>query len=183
MIIQVAGTNGAGKSTVVRAVLASGVVQNTTDTGCDLRLSQVDGTIRIPGRYGDHATGGCDQFKSVNEIHDKIREGLQNCHHVVWEGGTSHGGLNQTRGPHLVEELGVSYIVVLLTTPYGQCLDGINARRAEIGRAPLPDDTDIRSNFLRARNYAARMRDAGARVIRVSREDAPKRIVNLLRGN
>lgn len=187
MIIQIAGTNGAGKSTAMRAIMERGiateVMEGTTIIGYDVMLADVDsGLVRVVGRYGDTPTGGCDQFSGVSQIHTRVLDGLTHCAHVLWEGGTVRGGLNQTRGPALVRDLEVPYTVVLLTTPYSQCLDGINARRAEGGRGPLQDDSEIQSNYKRAQNYAARMRDAGARVVRASRDEAPDVVLELLRG-
>lgn len=180
MIIQIVGTNGAGKSTVVRAIAARGRIAGQYVDCVDLRLPGVGDLVRIVGPYPEGvATGGCDALKSLDKVYELVRRGVAEGHSVLFE-GAGHT-MNQTRGPALLYELGVPFAVVLLTTTLGTCLDGIAARRAERGVGPLEDDYNVRNNYGRAQNYAVRMRDAGARVVRTSRGEAPDRILELLR--
>lgn len=186
MIIQVAGTNGAGKSTVIRAVMAAGseisVEVDGKPAGHELRLPEVQTLVRIIGPYGSAATGGCDSIKSVLTILERVTWSAAAGYHVIFEGIRA---LNQTRGPALAEVAigdGIPYIVLLLTTPLGVSLQSIDTRRAARGDAAFAADTrDIENNHIRARNFAARMRDAGAKVVRASRDEAPAKILDLLR--
>lgn len=183
MIIQIVGTNGAGKSTVVRAVMAVGACHRVQEDkkllGYYLTVPQVRRQVFVVGPY-EAPTGGCDAIKSLGKTYDLIGCAVRANKSVLFE-GASHT-MNQTRGPVFVTEVGVPFVVVLLTTPLGVCLDGIDARRAERGASSLVSMEHVRSSYKRAQNYAARMREVGAGVVRVSREAAPGAVLELLRG-
>lgn len=181
MIVQVAGTNGAGKSTAVRAVMAAGRVLHEDERWSDVELPGVAPLVRVLGRYrGGVATGGADVLKSLSVVHQLACEGCAIGRRVLWEGGP-RPYMNQTAGPLFLSGLAWPYVLVLLTTSLGDCLGGIDARRAARGDSPLPDPADVRGSHLRAQHYAARMRDAGAELVRCGRDGAPDRILELLR--
>lgn len=184
MIIQVAGTNGSGKSTVVRAVMDAGsarpVEEDGRVRGYAVALPGTGPFLHVVGEYGHAATGGCDTIKSVVDIYARVAEAADQGCHVLFEGIRA---LNQTRGPRLVAQVRVPFVVLLLEVPLGTALRSIDARRAARGDAAFAADTrDVTNNHVRARNYAARMRDAGARVVRATRAEAPGRILAMLRG-
>ena len=172
MIIQVAGTNGSGKSTVVQQVLASA----TEQLGSAVRLLGVQELVGVVGDYGQAPSGGCDGLKP-DEAYHRVAAAAQKFDHVLFEGIFV---MNQTRGPLLLQELGLPWTVVLLMTTMGTCLSSINQRRAVRAAGDLRNLRNVENNYKRAQNYTARMRDVGARVIRVSREAAPARILAVL---
>ena len=100
-------------------------------------------------------------------------------HHVVFEGLFA---MNQTRGPALAAELYREITVLLLTTPLAICYASINERRAKGGLGELPKTRyhNTENNYVRARNYTSRMREAGARVKRISREQAFPLLLELI---
>jgi hypothetical protein len=182
LIIQVVGTNGAGKSTVVRSVMAAGaqtpVEREGKVQGYDVTLPGVDPLLHVLGAY-DAPTGGCDTIKSVIEIYARVAQASGEGCHVLFEGIRA---LNQTRGPVLASQVAEPFVVLLLDTPLGVSLQSINVRRNAKGSGAFTADTrDIENNHTRARNYAARMRDVGAKVVRASRDTAPPVILDLLR--
>ncbi len=186
MIIQIAGTSGSGKTHVVRQLMEAAksthfhfITGRKTPIGYDIYLPQVRGKIYVLGSY-DNPTGGCDTIKSVKDIYSKIEEQYALGNHVVFEGLFA---MNQTRGPALSNRLPLRTItVLLLTTPLATCFASIDVRRAYRGADKLPVERTLntQNNYVRARNYTARMRDAGAAIKRVSREEALPCLLDLL---
>jgi len=89
--------------------------------------------------------------------------------------------MNMTRGPQLLEEQGVDFAVLQLTTPMATCIASINDRRAERGEGALENKKNTQDNYRRATNYCAAMRESGARVFKVSRDEALPKLLELLR--
>ena len=186
MIIQIAGTSGSGKTHVVRQLMA----MSTKDTSTHFiegRASPIGYGMFIPGlRKGIHivgsydaASGGCDSIKHVPTIFDLVKKAHSEGRHVVFEGLFT---MNLTRGPALVDGFPGEVVVILLTTPMATCFASIDARRADKGLEGLPPERhkNTKGHYIRARNYTARMREAGARVKRVSREEALPCLLELL---
>lgn len=178
MIIQVAGTNGSGKSTVVRTVMEKfGPCEAREDKGCVVGYTLgEDAMVGVVGPYAA-PTGGCDAM-DPGEAFRRIAEAAELCGHVLFEGIFV---MNQTSSPALLAKLGLPWVVLLLDTPLATCQRSIDHRRRLRGEGrPLGNLRNIQSNYGRARNYTARMRDAGASVRRISRDDAPGEIIRLL---
>ena len=190
MIIQVCGTNGSGKTTAMRAVMAQ-----LEEFGQLLVGGKQYGTIFhdpartdphgyvVMGRYGEAATGGCDRISDVKSVRPEIRRQADNGFDVLFEGIRM---TNPTDGAEFCARYvrdGGRYVVVLLKTPLEDCLAGIRARQLA-GRGGERDVVvkDIASNVTRNRNYAAKLADVGARVIYSTREDAPAWVLKELRG-
>jgi len=145
------------------------------DGGYLAGLSQ-GGEAFVVGKY-DVPTGGCDTIHDVKALYETIYN-LQSTHnHVLFEGLFV---MNMTRGPQLAEELGKNLVLLQLTTPLATCIASINSRRAEKGKGLLENKANTQDNYRRATNYCAKMRDAGARVIKVSREEGLGKILELL---
>lgn len=182
MIIQIAGTSGSGKSHLMRAFLdwarKRGKVLDGAG-GYELFLSDelsYEPDAEVLGRY-DVPTGGCDTISDVSKIYSLIDDALDNCGCVVFEGLFV---MNQTRGPQLAARLGKDYHVLQLTTPLATCLASINERRAARGAGELANKKNTTDNYKRAQNFCARMREVGARVHRVSRDEGLDKILELL---
>lgn len=190
MIIQVAGTSGSGKSHLMRSVIAhfEGKTLGMLPTkhqvpGRSSPLSylyptkeQLGRDTLIMGAY-ETPTGGCDTINDVSQIFARVKAYHDKRCHVLFEGLFC---MNQTRGPQLAEEVGKDYHILQLTTPLAQCMASINERRAERGAGELANKKNTEDNYRRATNFCLRMRDAGARVHRVSRDEALDKIWELL---
>ena len=183
-IITIAGTSGSGKSTVVRAFLDWARKSNkVTEEFIDGRTSPIAYTVALKGKapvyvLGSYEvpTGGCDTIHDVAEIFDRVKRNHRNCH-VVYEGLFV---MNQTRGPKLAAEMGRKLCVLQLDTSLATCITSIDARRAEKGKDKLEAKTNTVDNYRRARNYCSKMRDSGARVFKVSRDEALPKMLELL---
>lgn len=181
MIIQIAGTSGSGKSHLMRAFL-DWARKNTlgvdeTPEGYELLLeNDLTTTAFVLGKY-DVPTGGCDTISDVKKLYALIEKALKENSYVLYEGLFV---MNQTRGPQLATTLGKGYHVLQLTTPLATCLASINERRAARGAGELANKKNTTDNYKRAQNFCARMREVGARVHRVSRDEGLDKILELL---
>jgi len=187
VIITVAGTSGAGKSYLMRSFLAWARKNGTEE------VQHVDGreapigylfdlkkklkhNVFIPGHY-EAPTGGCDTIHDVEQVFELVKNMSAQGVHVLYEGLFV---MNMTRGPRLVQELDVPFYVLQLTTPLAACIASIDERRAERGEGKLQTKTNTVGNYGRATNYCAKMRDAGARVVKVDRQAALPKLLELL---
>jgi hypothetical protein len=182
MIVQIAGTSGAGKSHLVRQFMCLGEVHPVLSPkqnrviGYNVDVPEFP-TVHIAGSY-ETPTGGCDTIQGPAAAYNYVMERHEEGVPVLFEGLYV---MHQTRGPSLAKSLGRDFVVILLTTPLATCLASINLRRAERGSERLPPRNETEQNYIRARNYTARMRDAGARVHRVPREKALDTLLTALR--
>lgn len=186
MIINVAGTSGAGKSHLMRNILAAlggsmhgPVLLEERDRIIGYLFHATKPQQRdvfVIGAY-NAPTGGCDTIKEISKVFDLILQHHNSGHHVLYEGLFV---MNMTRGPQLAQEVGKDLCILKLTTPLSACIASINKRRAERGEGPLEDRTNTKGNYRRAENYCAKMRDAGARVFKVTRVEAPAQLMKLL---
>lgn len=185
MIINIAGTSGSGKTTTVRQLLSMVPIKVPEFTpgrkaplGYHFTVSGVTNGVYLVGAYEEAATGGCDSIKDIATIYDLVRRKHEAKYHVVYEGLFM---MNMTRGPQLVRACPGAVNVMKLTTPLEDCFAGINARRAAKGQPPLLKRENTEGNFKRADNYWRVMRDAGATVHKVSRDEAFPKMLELLR--
>lgn len=194
MIINIAGTNGSGKSTVVRGLIARAkhvmTVMNP-DPGSKWkelgRIVKIAGhEVFISGRYPDEFdTGGSDTIKdhllNYAQVKHHARLGL----HAVFEGSRM---MNHTVGIELVRENITTIHVIRLTTTLDEVKAGIDARRVRRGDPPFSELVragqarwgDIEGGVVRARNFAQKLKDLGAHVHLCSRDQALPRLLTLL---
>jgi len=183
VLINIAGTNGSGKSTVVRWLLDQAATKEplmvegrSIPMGYDLTLPKVKGIVHVMGAY-EVPTGGCDTIKNIDVAFKHLERQNGMGKHVVYEGAFV---MNMTRGPAFARALADPLYILLLTTPLAACFQAIAARRSEQGEGAFVQRKNIEGHHVRAQNYAAKMRQAGARVRRVSREEAPKTLWEIL---
>ncbi|HVX90176.1 MAG TPA: hypothetical protein VHC20_00860, partial [Candidatus Paceibacterota bacterium] len=132
--------------------------------------------VLVPGHY-EAPTGGCDTIHDIAMLYKFIENTVRQGCHVVYEGLFV---MNMTRGPALLEELGVPFYVLQLTTPLSVCLESVNKRRAEKGKGELETTKNTEDNYRRALKYCSVMRDAGAKVIKIEREQGLPKLLELL---
>lgn len=187
MIIQICGTNGSGKTTVVRQVLnmagdhlADHIVGRQAPIGYVVKFPRLDKPLYIPGAYEHVGTAGCDSIKryGVEFLYDQLIDRAKQ-YHLLYEGAFV---MNHTRGPELVRRLSQHpFYVLLLTTPLETCFQSIAKRREETEFAsPAAQRRNIAGNHVRAQNYANKMRVAGAYVSRVTRAGAVDTVLDIL---
>ena len=185
MIIQVCGTNGSGKSTVVRSVIAKSeemlvIQRHGKEYGSLRRTAGVLDPVCIVGRYGDKTTAGCDTIKDVKSVLPFIAEQHAAGVHVLFEGIRMMG---HTDGIAFSKQVGPQKMVtVLLTTTLEECLEGIRALQVANYGVATAVSKDVESTITRARNYCYKLSELGVRKVLAKRDEAPEVILQLLRG-
>ncbi len=177
MIIQIRGTSGSGKSTVMRQVMS---VIDWDERYTDGGKKALYYGANSPGIYStvvlghyESECGGCDTIGSARQVYELIQqfcsikkilcEGLLLSEDVKWS-----KQLDDLR-------------VLFLTTPLERCLTHIKSRRKTVGNfKPLnPKNTANRVSVIeRAR---VRLLAEGILCRRVSPDQAPKIILNWLK--
>jgi len=150
MIISIRGTSGAGKSTIVRAIMeaypgtfnrimvekrkrpiALLAVNPNKNLG---KLGQLPRSLFIVGHY-DIPCGGADTISGNEIIYGMVRDAAKAGHDVIFEGRIIGVDVRRTA------ELATKYPVTIfhIDIPLEECLASINERR----RRKNPDATDV----------------------------------------
>ncbi len=174
MIISIRGTSGAGKSTIVRAVMeAYGGSFNRImvekrkrpiallAVNPNKNLGQLGVTSRslfILGHY-DIPCGGADTISGNDKIYGMVEDAATAGHDVIFEGRII--GVDVKRTAELAKDHEVR--VYHITLPLEECLASINIRR----RAKNPEATDVNPKnstniFKQIPRTMARLRDTQA---------------------
>lgn len=138
MIINIRGTSGSGKSTIVRALMDSfeerePLVQSGRRqpigylcAGPYLASSPAALTLAVVGHY-ETACGGCDTISKMDEIFGLVRDYHDRATHVVFEGLLISADVNRTLALH--EDGFPLFVVALDKVPLEVCLASVNERR------------------------------------------------------
>lgn len=184
MIIQIRGTSGSGKSTIVRNVLKSGQAVRfkrqgrRQPVGYLVRRSEGQEPIAIPGHY-ETACGGCDTLPSYDDTFALVRQGRAQTTCVLFEGLLVAEEVNRTVELH--KDYPGELVVIQLTTDVETCLESIRARRAARGDTrPLKED-NTRNRVKTIEKACEKLREAGVRVIQADRDEAARLVLELLR--
>lgn len=153
MIINIRGTHGSGKSTLVKRLIEKYGGQELKHldpkgkekvTGYAVSIPFLRKQVRVVGPYTT-ACGGCDAIQPYELIWGRV-EKWADAGHVVFEGAlvsSSYGNIGRASEP-----MGRSFVFVFMDTPLGVCLDRIRQRREARGDArPLdPKNTEVKYN-------------------------------------
>jgi len=140
-VVAIKGTNGSGKSTVVRALLdrlgkQSILRVNSKEAGYRCRYE--DGSLFVLGKYKT-ACGGLDSSFSYSGAADDLLlciDKLAAQGHVVCEGViaiTSYGHNRMTRFADKLKRKGHRMIFAHIDTPAEMCIERVRQRRMEAG--------------------------------------------------
>lgn len=144
MIINVRGTSGSGKSSLVRRIMALYPtkepihVQGRKQPLGYLLDRGIPGMrkLYVPGHY-ETPCGGCDTISDgMDRIYGLIRMANMAGHNVLYEGLLVSAEVNRAQA---LKDEGLPLLVVHLDIPLEICLAGINQRR----RAKKPDAEDV----------------------------------------
>lgn len=185
MIIQVRGTSGSGKSTVVAGLVHSWNPRWRVPVRIEGRKQPLGywlerkarHPIAVPGHY-ETACGGCDTLPTQAMVFDLIRRSMietktqSAAAHVVFEGLLASEEVRRTVALH--EDHPGQLRVLQLDTNVEECIRAIKQRRAERGDdRPLKED-NTRNRVGVINRACERLRAAGVDVRLVSREQAAR---------
>ena len=146
MIIQLRGTSGSGKSTIVRKVMGHYPTtpyykQDRKQPIGYLGVREDGRSLWVVGHY-ETACGGCDTIASLDEVYDEIRKADTKGYNVLYEGIMASG--EYRRCADLYKEKR-DIRVIALDVPIALCLDGVQERRrARKNDKPLDPSRTVR---------------------------------------
>jgi hypothetical protein len=163
MIVSLRGTNGSGKSTVVREILARFSGEPRYDKGKVVeyfipRLSH-RGLVVI-GPYLT-ACGGCDAIKTVDEVIQRVEHATRYGHDVLFEGiliSTTYGAVGA------FSEAYPDFVFAYMSTPVEECLRRVEERRAAAGNLKPFNPAGLRQKFETIARQRSKLLAAGRRV-------------------
>lgn len=182
MILNIRGTHGSGKSTLVRGLLHRG---NTSPLGSGKRpegyittLPKLASPIYVIGSY-ETTCGGCDAIQPYSLIWPRIVEYAARGH-VVFEGAlisSSYGNIGRSS-----EVYGDGFVFAFLDTPLEECLRRIAKRREARGDVrPLdPKNTTVKYNNVQ-RSITKIQNEFGRRVVILKHQIAQLQVMLLLK--
>lgn len=181
LIVNLRGTGGSGKSTVVRRVMAHYLREHELIT---LRKRPIGyrcvggaRTLYVPGHYETPA-GGCDTLPTVDTAYALVRSAVAGGQDVLFEGIMVQDDVR--RAVELDRDYPGQLVVIGLETPLDECLRSIRQRRAERGDDRELNPANTVSRQKRVRRALERLREAGVAVEEYDREGAYARCLELL---
>jgi hypothetical protein len=182
MIIQIRGTSGSGKTTVMKTVMdLMGNWQAIGKTGRKKpwyyqSVSEWPCTV-VLGHY-ESACGGCDTIGSAAAVYDLIQE-LQTGENLVPEHILCEGLLlsEDVKWSLQMKDLHVYY----LDTPLSTCLKQIESRRAEAGNTKELNPANTTNRIRTIERSKVKLLEAGVSCYECSSSEAPELILNQLR--
>jgi len=176
MIVNIRGTGGAGKSTLVRAVMSwypekipHFVEGRKQPMGYTLHKANRAGKpLYVPGHY-ETACGGCDTIKTLDQIFDTVKSHHESGEDVLFEGMLLCDDTKRTIG--LSQET-PEFVVIGLTTPIDQCCANIRKRREAGGNDKPLNEKNTRTRYERDKKHLEKLKSAGLDVRTLVYEDA-----------
>lgn len=186
MIVQLRGTSGSGKSTVVREVMRH--LQDIPrdrmwekgrrqPLGYRLISQPRDLRLAIIGHY-ETACGGCDTISGYDRTFQLIREMADSGHDVLFEGLLLSGDVKRALDLHRTHP---DFQVIALDVPLQECIDSVNRRRwAKSPDKPPVNPRNTESKHRAVQTAMQRLSEAGVRTRWVTREEATRVVLTEL---
>lgn len=183
MIVNIRGTHGSGKSTVVRRMMAHHGAEpelgpKGRPLGYVLRPRWLVRPLYVTGSY-ETACGGCDGIQPYAEIWPRVVR-YAALGHVLFEGAlvsSSYGNIGRAS-----EAYGDEFVFAFLDTPLELCLERVAARRKARGdlRPLNPKNTEVK--YWNVMASLAKIRDVfGRRVVMVNHHYAVPEVARLFK--
>lgn len=181
LILNVRGGGGSGKTTLMKRLQERfGRRHDVFEPGRKAPIAHTFEKVKVAviGHYLS-ACGGCDNVSPTLKVFALIRDFHERGYHVLYEGRLLSVDVQHVLG------LAVDYpgrvVVVTLSTPIEDCLEGINARRRE--KNPEAEDVNPENtvgNFKGMRSATRRLLEHGVPLRELDRETAFTEILDLL---
>lgn len=183
LIVNIRGTHGSGKSTVIRTMMsrygAERLGKGKRPDGYRINLPDIKSPLYVVGPY-ETACGGCDAIQPYALIWPRVEE-YAALGHVVFEGAlvsSSYGNIGRAS-----EAYGNRFVFAFMDTPLQVCLDRVASRRKARGDdRPLdPKNTTVKyNNVLRS---IPTIRAAGRRLVTIDHRFPVHNVLRLFRAS
>lgn len=140
-VLDVRGTHGSGKSTLVRKILETYEAKAVTENGEHLGYYAAAIDCGVIARYTETG-GGCDGIKTADEVVRRVKLFHSRYRTTVFEGVlVSH---TFSRYARLADELGrENYWFLFLNTPLETCISRVERRRRAKGNLKSLDPKNV----------------------------------------
>lgn len=192
MIINLRGTSGSGKTTIVKHIMAQFAVREPVFTAgrkqplyyrlwhdpLDFQAKK-DSDLVVLGHY-ETACGGCDSLPTTDLVCNLVYELSGQSTHVLFEGLLFSAAIGRAIEFH--EVFGkTGFCVVALSTPLDECLASVNQRRwAKDPTKPPVNPVNTESKFGAVLRSVEVLQENGANVHYVGRREALARIESII---
>lgn len=180
-VIQLRGTGGSGKSTVVRRVMSHfDDMAPIYEEGRRRPIAyfSAKGSLFVPGHY-ETPCGGCDTITKPDRVYELVTEAAQKDYNVLFEGIIIQD--DTLRCVAISKHYDVT--VIELNTPLRDCLAGIQARRDERGDTKALNTKNTTDRALRVIRGCQKLKESGVKVVTLDREGAYQKCLTLLMTN
>lgn len=180
MIINLRGTHGSGKSTVVKQLMgrykAEPLIAKNEKKPQGYYMKTPFGDIRVVGSY-ETACGGCDAIQPYDLIWPRVAN-YAKVGHVIFEGALISSCLGAIYEASKQYE---DFVYAYLDTPLEVCLTRIKQRRAAKGNAKPLDPKNTKSKYDGILKQIDKVREAGSRVIILDYRKPVTQLLGILR--
>jgi len=178
MIVNIRGTSGAGKTTIIRELMEKYTHEDVTDRSGKVLAVLIHWAdpIYVIGRY-DNVCGGCDTIKTQDETRRRITKFCKQGH-VIYEGLTIGNGYAKNLAHH--RRMNQAFAFATLDTPLTTCLARVRKRRKQAGNTkPFNPENTEKLFFANLRFLQRQVHDKANPVV-LDHKNAVKELTHLL---
>jgi predicted kinase len=145
-VVNLRGTSGSGKTTIVRHILSHGHWETWSVQGKVLGYINEDLKWAVVGSY-ENTCGGCDGIKTQDETEDRIRFLLNYGYSVIFEGLLI--STLTSRWENFAKSIDANMLFYYIDTPVEECIERVKLRRLQAGNTK-PFNTENTVNRVKA---------------------------------
>lgn len=172
-VVNLRGTSGSGKTTIVRNVLSHGNWEIWSEQGKILGYVNLELGWAVVGSY-ENTCGGCDGIRTQDETENRVRFLVSQGFSVLFEGlliSTITG-----RWATLAQSIDANMLFYYIDTPLEECIERVKHRRLAAGNTK-PFNTDNTVNRVKAiETTRQKLTEAGCYCLKDSQENIMKNL-------
>jgi thymidylate kinase len=177
MIVNIRGTSGAGKTTIIRELMEK---YKHEDVYGGIKVQAVlihwAQPIYVIGRY-DNVCGGCDTIKTQDETRQRITKYCK-LGHVLYEGLTISNGYAKNLKHH--RRMKQPFAFAFLDTPLVTCLSRVRKRRKAAGNTKPFNTENTEKLFFANLRFLQRAVYDDANPVVLNHKNPTKELITLL---